>query len=348
MMDNNRIIILSSRKLSGEATPEELEELRLLLEQYPEALEQQKMLQQFWEQHDNINQSVIEESLSKVLAQLNLPVAKPVEEAPETKVKPMWRHVAAAAAVIAILAGAAYFFTSKPVVNNTQPLAAGVIEKQNSKGTKSTIELTDGSKIWLNADSKITYPEEFNGNTREVTLNGEAFFDIAKNPSKPFIIHLAQGTIRVLGTSFNVRAYENEKIVETSVATGKVAFIPTKKTNSTKSDTVFVVPEQKVSYAYTSNTVKTTATISADDKAWTEGRLIFKARTFEQIAVELERNFGKKVVFLSDDIRGYTLTGSFQNNTLDEIVFYLSKTKAFRYKLNNTELLLGNTDIVFP
>ena len=112
-------------------------------------------------------------------------------------------------------------------------------QKQNAKGVKSTIELADGSKIWLNADSKVQYPALFNGSTREVYLNGEAFFDIAKNPSKPFIIHLSNGTVRVLGTSFNIKAYDNEPVVETSVATGKVAFIPKLKNNQ-RADTVFL------------------------------------------------------------------------------------------------------------
>jgi transmembrane sensor len=298
-------------------------------------------LQQFWNQHDTLSQPAVEDALHNMLGKLNLTPVSLVTD-PTTKVirlKRIWRYIAAVV-VLLTLGGMAFWYWKGPA--KTSDSIASLVEKHNARGTKSTIELEDGSKIWLNADSKIQYPEVFTGSTREVYLNGEAFFEITKNPTRPFIIHLANGTVRVLGTSFNIRAYDNEKVVETSVATGKVAFIPKKQKRTQTLDTFFITPNNKVRYTLEGEIVNVVPTTATEDKAWTEGRLIFKALTLEEIAVELERNFGKKVTFLDDVPKNYRLTGSFQNNSLDEIMYYLTQTKDFYYKITNSELLIAS------
>jgi transmembrane sensor len=335
-MSNDRLVELTTRSLSGEVTPEELKELEALLASDANALARYRMMQQFWNQHDAVSQPAVEEALQKVLGQLQLPVQ------PEENVVPMrinwWKRLAVAAVIIIAGSAAIWYMSGK----ETTVSADSLVEKHNARGTKSTIELTDGSKIWLNADSKIKYPEVFTGDTREVHLNGEAFFEVAKNPSKPFIIHLANGTVRVLGTSFNVRAYDNEKIVETSVATGKVAFIPKYQSRRQKQDTLFITPNNKVRYSLEEDMANLLPTAAAEDKAWTEGRLIFKGLTLQEIAVELERYFGKKVRFVDEEPKFFRLTGSFQNNSLDEIMYYLSKTKEFNYQITDSELVIGS------
>lgn len=340
--------MLVCRKVSGEATEAELKELEALLSAQPELAAQYKLIHQYWEQHDDSSQVFVDEALNKVLHRLDLPAATPVITEPAIKRRGinLWVRIAAAASVI-IAVAATIFFVQQTKETNDPALLTSLEKKQNSKGTKSTIQLADGSKVWLNADSKIQYPPLFEGNTREVYLDGEAFFEVAKNPQKPFIIHLANGTVRVLGTSFNIRAYDNEKVVETSVATGKVAFIPKYKNDRKKQDTVFLTPNNKVRYLFSSEKVAVLPTQAAEDKAWTEGKLIFKAMRLQDIATELERNFGKKVIFRDAAAKDYILTGSFQNNTLEEVMYYfsLSKSKKIYYKITNNELLIAaNTD----
>ncbi|MCR6718728.1 MAG: FecR family protein [Chitinophagaceae bacterium] len=223
-MDDNRFLLLVTRKLAGEATVEELTELAVLLRTEPLLKEEHDTLLKYWQQENQQQTASTEAALQKVLSQINID-----ETISETETVRSIRpgviafRIAAAIALLFALAVVGYqFFNKKDGENSID----GLVQKLNAKGVKSTIALADGSKVWLNADSKIQYPARFTGNTREVFLNGEAFFDIEKNPEKPFIIHLTNGTIRVLGTSFNVKAYDGETIVETSVATGKVAFIP--------------------------------------------------------------------------------------------------------------------------
>lgn len=341
-MYDNRFLLLMTRKLSGEASQPELDELAGLLTADPSLKEEADIYTRYWEQQQEENANT-ELALQKVLKQINSDIEitdSTTEEIP-VKAIPVWKMIARIAAILILVSGlgiGAYKLVINPKRENS--VQANLVQKQNAKGVKSTIELADGSKIWLNADSKVQYPALFNGNTREVYLNGEAFFDIAKNPSKPFIIHLANGTVRVLGTSFNIKAYDNEPVIETSVATGKVAFIPKLKNNQ-KADTIFLTPENKVVYRVKEEEIITAATISAEDKGWTEGKMIFRAMLFKEIAVELERNFGKKVVFRDEETGNFRLTGSFQNNTLAEILYYLAKTKAFKYTISDEEIAIS-------
>ena len=327
-MTDPRIIELLSRKLAGEASPEELRELQTLLAANPETAESQKTLEQFWVRQENGSHPQVEQNLQKVLANLGLPPTHKKSSFPWLKI---------AAAFFILLAVTAILLRQR----NASATTAVLTEKHNVKGTRSIIQLADGSKIWLNADSRLKYPDLFKGATRDVYLNGEAFFDVAKNPGHPFIIHLANGTVRVLGTSFNIRAYDNESTVETSVATGKVAFIPKYHSTGKKQDTIYLTPDHKASYTFNREELTTVPTIAQDDKAWTEGRLIFRSQTMEDIAVELERDFGKKVVFLDEDSKHFVFTGSFGNNTLEEILFYLARTKKFNYEITDSELLIS-------
>lgn len=345
-MDNDSILELMSRVLSGEATPEERATLETALANDSDLLARYKVMQQFWNEHETVSPEAVESALQQALSRLKLVQTTPVAvPAKNRSIRRLLKRGLAAAVVIMALGSAGFWYFTGKNANNAQ---ASLLEKQNARGTKSTIVLPDGSKIWLNADSKIKYPASFAGRLREVYLSGEAFFDVAKDPGKPFVIHLSKGTVKVLGTSFNVRAYDNEKLIETSVATGRVAFIPARTTAIQQPDTIYITPNNKVRYSLNDNQVKVEPTAAAEDKAWTEGKLIFKALTLEEIATALERNFGKKVVFMDEEPKHYRLTGAFENNSLEDILFYLSKTKHFNYTITNSELLIATHSTKLP
>ncbi|SDG77194.1 FecR domain-containing protein [Chitinophaga filiformis] len=332
MIDEELFTTLAARKLAGEATTAEQQELEMMLQEYPELRERYQLLQQYFTVSAYHSSAETEQALQRTMSRINISA---------TPVKRMfpWKWIGVAAAAVLITAVAVVVLRPR----QQQAEVARLMERQNGKATKATIELADGSKIWLNADSKLSYPEVFNGNSREVYLNGEAFFDIAANPKKPFIVHLSSGTVHVLGTSFNIRAYENEA-VQTSVKTGKVAFIPVVAAGQ-QPDTIYITPDEKVTYrkAFAENkedAIVRETTSAEDDKAWTEGRLVFRDKTLEEIAAELERTFGKKVSFGSDAPRYYRLTGSFQDNSLQDIMYYLARSKAFHYSITDSTLLI--------
>lgn len=337
MVNEEQFIILAARKLAGQATAAELQELDGMLQQHEDLQGRYLILQQYFRESTLHTSADTEQALHRTLQKIRQPQRLRASR---------WKWMAAAA----VIAGIAFAVTLVwPKKNRSARVTAQTgndtmqwLKRQNGKATRAVIELADGSKIWLNADSKLTYPEVFGKTSREVYLNGEAFFNVAGSADRPFIVHLAKGMVKVLGTSFNVRAYDNEP-VQTSVTTGKVAFIPKYENGDQRSDTFYITPDEKVIYRPTSNhdNIIKEATSGEDDKAWTEGRLVFRDVSLEDICRELERTFGKKVTFHSDKPRQYRMTGSFQNNNLQEIMYYLAKSKSFKYTITDSLLLIS-------
>lgn len=341
-MLHDRFIQLVTKSLANTTTVAEEYELRQLLLQ-PDYRQRYEILKKFWS-GDAFTSPDTEGALQHIMANLAS------SEAPRVRTAEKNRRVKWAAfsmATLALLAGIAWWSLRVPPSNTERNVAvtnsdtSSVIEKQNLKGTRSVIALADGSKVWLNADSRLKYPAIFTGNTREIELSGEAFFEVTKNPQKPFIINLANGTVKVLGTSFNIKAYPGENKIETSVATGRVAFVPKIVKGRKGSDTTFLTKNLKAVYSIESGVVTTIKTSSALDKAWTDGKLIFYANSMEEIGLALERSFGKEVVINDDEIRQYRLTGSFENNSVEEILYYLSKTKPFTYRITESQIIIS-------
>lgn len=335
MINEEQFISLAARKLAGQATAAELQELEDLMQQHEDLKARYILLQQYFTETSDQSATDTEQALQRTLGKISL----------QQEVKShRWKWIGAAAAVVTGLAiSAAFLFwpASTPEVKLAALKdTAQWLNRQNGKATRAVIELGDGSKIWLNADSRISYPEVFGKHSREVYLNGEAFFKVTGNPDRPFIVHLNNGMVKVLGTSFNVRAYDNEP-VQTSVTTGKVAFIPKYDNQNGLPDTFYITPDEKVIYKPTTHNIVKEATSGEDDKAWTEGRLVFRDVSLEDICLELERTFGKKIAFQSDKPRQYRLTGSFQNNNLQEILYYLTKSKSFKYTITDSTLLIS-------
>ncbi|HUP13050.1 MAG TPA: FecR family protein, partial [Niastella sp.] len=201
-----------SRSLSGDATEQEKEELNSLLRQHPELMQQYDMLHQLW----SVNTAAYEEpaaddKINRILQLAAAETAVKQEAAPVLRIN-KWRKLYwAAAAVSAIIAGA-WLFAGWYKKHNA--LAAN--EVIAPKGSKTRTILPDGSTVWLNAGSRIVYAS-FSGPVREITLEGEAYFDVvhvenaATHQRKPFVVHAGSIDIKVLGTAFNVKSYPDEK-----------------------------------------------------------------------------------------------------------------------------------------
>ncbi len=330
-MENERYLYLVTREITGEISPEEKAELEALLKVSPELQERYKILDKFWRQEVYSDQSTdTDEALKKVLGRIN----GADESVPATKtfsLSVFWKLAAAAMVIMAIGIGV-YIYN----VYRTPPQIA-MVEKHNGTGMRSMITLPDDSRVWLNAESTISYPEVFAGNTREVHLSGEAFFNVSHNAEKPFYIHLNKAAVRVIGTSFNVKAYANEENIQTSVVSGKVAFVSNR---GDVRDSVFLVKNNKVTYSLATGDMHTDITNTLDDREWINGKLICKSETLESITRQLERNFGKKVVIKDPKVGQYRFTGTFDESSLDEIMRYLAMTRPFKYTITEKTLVI--------
>jgi transmembrane sensor len=251
----------------------------------------------------------------------------------------------AAAASVAIAVGVWGWLQ----VQTPTPQPTALVEQINQKGTRSQIRLADGSVVWLNADSHLRFPKAFTGDLREVTLEGEAFFKVTHNPKQPFVVRLATGSVRVLGTSFNIRAYPGDSTVETSVVTGRVAFVakpvateqqPGSKTTAVQKDTLFLTPNTKAIQSLTRQSVAREPTVAVNQIAWTESKLVFRNTPMGEVAKTLERWYGTPVTLERESLRHCPLTGTFQNQSLREVMNLIAMTNRFQYELSPSQVTI--------
>ncbi len=178
-----------------------------------------------------------------------------------------------------------------------------------SYGKKSKIVLSDGTKIWLNAGSQLAYPSVFTEKTRQVTLVGEAFFDVVKNPKKPFIVNASDLSVQVLGTRFDISAYPDDKVIQTVLEEGKVSLKYSAKGILGQEHVVEMEPNQMVELEKSTGKASRTMVDVSKYISWKDGMLEFERVDLGRALKQVERFYDVKI-FLSDQtISSYKLSG---------------------------------------
>ena len=183
----------------------------------------------------------------------------------------------------------------------------------------STFTLPDGTLVSLNNNTKIKYPKRFGSETREVSIEGEAFFEVKPNKNKPFIIHAGKAQIKVLGTSFNVSAYPDAKLVEVIVQTGEVQVL-NKMTEAKQTNELILTPGDKGTLVYASNTLLKSINQDPNFLAWKTHNLIFKATSLREVIVNLEKVYKVNIRLADPKLNKRLLTAQFNNDPLDFIL----------------------------
>lgn len=265
--------------------------------------------------------------------------------------------------IIIFLVAGWFWFNNKPAVVIDNKTEQDPIVANNGSRTRSL--LPDGTLVWLNAGSKLHYENDFNGRTREVRLEGEAFFDVAKQPHRPFIVHTSGIDIRVLGTAFNVKSYPEDKTVETTLYRGLVQVSRqediTKKSIQLRPNEKLILPkqaakeEEKLSDEKTdwTNQLPASFTITHIDStkkeserietAWLYSRLEFRGDSFEELAPKLERWYNVTIVFADEKVKQLNVTGSFEKETVEQAFVALKEAFPINYKINNREILVSSS-----
>jgi len=176
------------------------------------------------------------------------------------------------------------------------------------KGNKSEVILSDGSKIWLNNNSRLVYPKKFNGNERRIELIGEAYFEIEKNEKVPFIVQTSDISIKVLGTKFNVSAYPNDKFIETTLISGKVMV----QSNDNPELKTVLKPGESLTFDKINNQTAINEVDTEFYTYWMKGEFVFKDERFETLAKRIERIYNVEITFEDEALKGKTYTGDFR------------------------------------
>lgn len=349
---------LMARNLGGEATPEEQDELMQLLQQHPQWMQQYDMMRSLWKPVAGKQEASDEQDRIRQILQLA------AEESGEAPVIPMHNRgkrrrflIMSAAAAIIILAVS--WTVIEYVLGNgslARPVQQEIVAQ---KGSKTRTLLPDGSTVWLNAGSKISYPSNFSGLSREVTLQGEAYFDVVKQPDRPFIVHAEDINITVLGTAFNVKSYAEDNTVETTLIRGLVQIT---RANTQAQEPILLQPNQKIVLRKNNPVPEQTRDILSPanlphdatakvlnldstkkehqliETAWIYNRLEFRGDHFDELALKLERWYNIEIQFDDETVKKLTFNGSLESESVEQAFQALKAAVPFRYEIKENEI----------
>ncbi|BFM45404.1 hypothetical protein CFS9_40450 [Flavobacterium sp. CFS9] len=198
-------------------------------------------------------------------------------------------------------------------------------------GEHAKIVLSDGTQIWLNAGSHVKYPDTFKGDTREIYLRGEAFFDVAKDKKHPFIIHTDKMDTKVLGTSFNVQAYPDQTTQEVSVLTGRVNV----KSTVTE-ENVYVTPGQKVVFKSHSNKLQAFKDIPMNSiSLWRKHIIVFEDAPLPEVIATINRNYNVTVQIGNKNLNHLKISAYFKELPVGQVVTLVCNIINADYKIES-------------
>ncbi len=224
----------------------------------------------------------------------------------------------------AVVIGAMLLVSGYEVIYN-QSATRELLEVTAANQQVNTVTLPDGSRVSLNSNTRLKYPKKFGRKIREVSIEGEAFFEVKPNKNKPFVIHAGSAQIKVLGTSFNVNAYPATKKVEVIVETGRVQVV-NKTTETIKTDELILSPGDKGTLDCSSNALLKTINLDPNFLAWKTHNLYFKATSLNEVIGTLANVYKVNIRLADPKLNGLLLTAQFNNYTLDFILKVIEST----------------------
>jgi transmembrane sensor len=214
-----------------------------------------------------------------------------------------------------------------------------LVTKSNTVGRKSEIHLKDGTVVNLNSESELSYHEVFSDTARIVWLDGEAFFDVVKDPTRPFYVISQNVVVKALGTSFNVSGYSDSDQLRISLATGKVLVSDNKGKLSSE---IILLPGQEVFYQKDNQTFSPVVNFESNEvEGWKDGLLFFEKADLEEIIVTLERWYGVEIQVISHPNIKMNYTGQFKSQNLKNVLMSMGFVNNFEFEINNKNVLLN-------
>lgn len=308
---------LAARQFADTATAAEQRELQQWRAAQPANEAHYQQQKQLWEKTaPPAPQAVdVEAAWQQVSAKIQL---HPAIESTAPKVIPLYSYAMRIAASVLVLMGLGWFTYGTF-------FAGAAMQVVRSGKKRVEVMLPDSSRVWLNEGSILTYAAKFDESERLVTLEGEAFFQVRRNPQQPFLVETGPATTKVLGTSFNLRAYPAAPAVELTVATGKVAF-----TGEQGAETI-VTPGYGAVLEKQTNRLTKVRVADENAWAWQSGRLRFAGQPLREVLPALEHYYGVSLRLSDPVLADCRFTGTFQRAPLAEVLQVLEATLQLRY-----------------
>ncbi len=359
-----------TRILSGEYSEDDINTLEKWLAESDDNLKDFSKLEKLWVASEitaNRKKYNHNQAFEKFLSQIRKPVLKGLP--PITIIRKTFKWAAIGLIIAALGSLTTYMVITYAGIENQE-----VYEVKSAAGSRSTVTLTDGSTVWLNAGSRLTYSRNFGSGSREVHLEGEGYFNVGDDSGNPFRVITSKLEITALGTSFNVKSYPDENYIQTTLVSGSVKVARSEYGEAERG--VFLEPNQQITYyldseqlvlttetgTATEEQTETAATGSRGKKSglerivltrgvdpeifisWKDNRLIFDNETFESIAVKLERRYGARIIIRDEEIKSKRFKGRFDEITIEQALSALSFASPFNYEIKHDTIFISGPE----
>lgn len=366
LIPQQRIYELIARKLAGEATPAELEELHTWMQDNGHEQYLYEILDTYWHQQPDPDEGETKEEenrFQRILAASEGAAGAPILIPARNR----WRRWIPYAAALVIMAGSSYgLYRYKRLAASNPGDQLPISEVVASLGSRSRMVLPDGTQVFLNAGSRLTYNNRFNTQQREVNLEGEAFFEVTHDTQRPFIVHTSGIDIKVLGTAFNVKSYAADATIEATLLRGSIEVV---RKNDPSAPKVILRPHEKLVFnkeepldVVSPDVHNTPITDTPDtdsppgisimtlpgnkpdsvikETSWLYNKLNFDGDSFEELAVKLERWYDVHITIRSEKLKNMHLKGSFDTESLPKALEYLQLIVPFTYTIAGKDVII--------
>ena len=336
MTKNNINIDLLDRFMRGETLPEEEQ---LLLEWFRNSASKDEILEFYQQRWSEVPE---DELPAEIQGRMYLRIKermhemenlhKKEEDRKRFKLRSSFSRFLPYAATILLCIGISfsfYLYTQKDLPITSEYIVSA------EKGQRASVTLPDGTKVWLNSHTEIRYKSDYGLKERNVFLNGEAYFEVSKDKEHRFVVNAGEMEVEALGTSFNVKAYKEDKSIVATLYNGSI--------QATGGDhSVILLPDQQVLFNRENRQLKVERPDNiAYSRMWRDNELAFKGETLYDIAIRLNRIYNVQVEFKSEKIKQYRFSGVIKNNSLDNVIEIISLTAPILYEAKEDTIILS-------
>ena len=339
MQENTKYALISAF-LSGESNADQINDLRTWIAESAQNRREFEEIKSVW---SNIKVDHQVGDIDELFAKAKLNISRqdqPTITLPNTYSKPKpFQYIKWAAAILLIACfGILLFQSGRLTKTQGQTIQAQGTVKENPAGIKTRIVLPDGTKVFLNSESKLSYSAQYGVDDRSIKLSGEAYFEVVKNAKLPFRVYSGGRVVEALGTAFNVRAFSDEGRVKVILVEGKVS-IKNTDPNIGKKPTVILEPGEEFFADLQSGTQVVDAS-HPEDLLWKDGIIHFKSASMPEVVKTLERWYGVTFSIKGNISSDWSYTGEFSNESLENVLNSIGYSKKFDFEIDNDEVIV--------
>jgi transmembrane sensor len=319
--------------LQGNCSEEEFEQIMVWIKEGALVTSEKGMIQEVWDEFESEAGPLERIKYKRVLDRIHHQISrnqnfKPLINQKNSTKNRIFSIITRAAAILLIPVLTILLYTT---FSGKDQYAKNIndFEVEAPAGSKIKFELGDGTKVWLNHGSTLKYPYHFEGKDRKVFLTGEAYFEVAHNKDVPFIVGTNRIEVKATGTAFNVSAYPDDDMVETTLVEGRVILYEP----ISKQEVKVLLPNESLKFNTQNNNYVVETGNTAKNTSWKDGLLVFRNEPLEVIAKKLARWYNVEVEITNEKVKKYTYTATFSDETLSQVLDLMTLPTPVSYKL---------------